>query len=281
MFRTLSPRETEFHYGKQRSEWLNVSAAAASCSRPVPRSSPAPLSARRKPTPRTPRSAFTAPPSTVTRPPCTTPTSPSAHQPWPVVLLLQGANVGRAAYAGFARKVASYGFVVVVPDHTRVIFGVPGLYADGAEATWTVTWATAENARTGSPLRTRSTPARSCSPGTRSAARPASACPRACPRHRSRTCRSRRRRSSRRPRSTARTTPSPARRSSRRSPTPSRSRSSRAPPTASAARPTASAPTRSCRAAEAVRQRHRRQPLRHHRHPEPGRRPARGVPADP
>ncbi|MFC5001156.1 alpha/beta hydrolase family protein [Dactylosporangium cerinum] len=80
------------------------------------------------------------------------PNTSSPHQPWPVVLLLQGANVGRANYAGFARKVASYGFVVVVPDHTRVIFGVPGLYADGAEATWTVAWAAAENARAGSPL---------------------------------------------------------------------------------------------------------------------------------
>ena len=83
------------------------------------------------------------------------PVTSSAHQPWPVVLLLQGANVGRANYAGFARKVASYGFVVVVPDHTRVIFGVPGLYADGAEATWTVAWAAAENARTGSPVKGR------------------------------------------------------------------------------------------------------------------------------
>src|SRR5687767_11722473 len=81
------------------------------------------------------------------------PNTSSPHQPWPVVLLLQGANVGRANYAGFARKVASYGFVVVVPDHTRVIFGVPGLYADGAEATWTVAWAAAENARTGSPVK--------------------------------------------------------------------------------------------------------------------------------
>ncbi|MET7394044.1 hypothetical protein ABZS66_11165 [Dactylosporangium sp. NPDC005572] len=80
------------------------------------------------------------------------PHTSSPHQPWPVVLLLQGAAVGRANYAGFARKVASYGFVVVVPDHTRVLFGVPGLYADGAEATWTVAWAAAENARTGSPL---------------------------------------------------------------------------------------------------------------------------------
>lgn len=86
------------------------------------------------------------------------PNTSSPHQPWPVVLLLQGADVGRANYAGFARKVASYGFVVVVPDHTRVIFGVPGLYADGAEAAWTVAWAAAENARTGSPVKGRLDP---------------------------------------------------------------------------------------------------------------------------
>ncbi|WP_051366695.1 alpha/beta hydrolase family protein [Hamadaea tsunoensis] len=75
-----------------------------------------------------------------------------AHDPWPVVLLLQGANVGRAQYAQFAAKVAGYGFAVVVPDHFQVLYGQPGLYATGDEAAWTVAWAGAENTRTGSPL---------------------------------------------------------------------------------------------------------------------------------
>lgn len=80
------------------------------------------------------------------------PVTGSPHDPWPVVLLLQGANVDKSHYAGYARKVASYGFVVVVPNHYQVLFGQPGLYATGAQAGWTVTWAQAENARTGSPL---------------------------------------------------------------------------------------------------------------------------------
>lgn len=73
----------------------------------------------------------------------------------PVALLLQGANVGRSAYAEYARAVAGYGFVVVVPDHHRVIFGQPGLFAEGAQASWTVAWARNEDARSASPLRGR------------------------------------------------------------------------------------------------------------------------------
>ncbi|MEV4415811.1 hypothetical protein [Catellatospora sp. NPDC049609] len=80
------------------------------------------------------------------------PVTGSPHDPWPVVLLLQGANVDKSQYAGYARKVASYGFVVVVPNHYQLLFGQPGLYATGAQAGWTVTWAQAENARAGSPL---------------------------------------------------------------------------------------------------------------------------------
>ncbi|GAA3222168.1 alpha/beta hydrolase family protein [Actinocorallia longicatena] len=70
----------------------------------------------------------------------------------PVALLLQGANVGKANYKKFATAVASYGFVVVVPDHQRFVFGTPGLYAEASEASSTVAWAAQENVRTGSPL---------------------------------------------------------------------------------------------------------------------------------
>ncbi|TDC75873.1 hypothetical protein [Actinomadura sp. 7K507] len=70
----------------------------------------------------------------------------------PVALLLQGANVDKAAYAGYARAVADYGFVVVVPNHTRTLFGQTGLFAEQAQANWTVTWMEAEDGRAGSPL---------------------------------------------------------------------------------------------------------------------------------
>lgn len=70
----------------------------------------------------------------------------------PVALLLQGANVDKSAYAGYARAVADYGFVVVVPNHTRTFFGQTGLFAEQAQAAWTVTWMNAEDGRAGSPL---------------------------------------------------------------------------------------------------------------------------------
>lgn len=80
------------------------------------------------------------------------PVTSSPHDPWPVVLLLQGANVDKSAYSQFATKVAGYGFVVVVPNHFQVLFGQPGLFVTGLQASWTVAWATAENATGGSPL---------------------------------------------------------------------------------------------------------------------------------
>ncbi|WP_328476593.1 hypothetical protein OHA21_22285 [Actinoplanes sp. NBC_00393] len=70
----------------------------------------------------------------------------------PVALLLQGANVDKSHYSAFATKLASYGFVVVVPNHTRSLFGVSGLYPEGAQAGWTVDWAEAEDDNAASPL---------------------------------------------------------------------------------------------------------------------------------
>ncbi|MCF2531556.1 alpha/beta hydrolase family protein [Yinghuangia soli] len=77
---------------------------------------------------------------------------PAAGADLPVALLLQGANVGRAHYEAYARIVASHGFAVVVPDHTRIIFGVPGLYPVQEQAARTVLWAKAENATATGPL---------------------------------------------------------------------------------------------------------------------------------
>ncbi len=73
----------------------------------------------------------------------------------PVALLLQGANVGKAYYSVYASTLASYGFVVAVLDHTRSLFGVSGLYPEGAQAGWTVDWAEAEDDNAASPLHGR------------------------------------------------------------------------------------------------------------------------------
>ncbi|MDL4813240.1 alpha/beta hydrolase family protein [Actinomadura opuntiae] len=73
----------------------------------------------------------------------------------PVALLLQGANVSRSAYSAYARAVTGYGFVVVVPDHRRVIYGQSGLFPEEAQASWTVAWARDEDARAASPLKGR------------------------------------------------------------------------------------------------------------------------------
>lgn len=72
--------------------------------------------------------------------------------PFPVALLLQGAEVGRAHYAGAAGRVAAYGFVVVVPDHQSFGFAGPGLYAEQSEAAEVMAHMTAENASTASPV---------------------------------------------------------------------------------------------------------------------------------
>ncbi|WP_410812212.1 alpha/beta hydrolase family protein [Micromonospora sp. 067-2] len=83
------------------------------------------------------------------------PVTSRRHTPWPVVLLLQGANVDKANYRAVARRVAAYGFVVVVPNHQRVIAGRAGLFVVGEQAGWTVDWAAGINSSPGSPLRGR------------------------------------------------------------------------------------------------------------------------------
>ncbi|MGW0364668.1 alpha/beta hydrolase family protein [Streptomyces sp. NPDC002990] len=77
----------------------------------------------------------------------------------PVVLLQQGANVDKSHYEGYARTVAAFGFAVVVPNHLRSVFGVPGLWASADQSLTTVAWSKAENTRTGSPLAGRLDPA--------------------------------------------------------------------------------------------------------------------------
>lgn len=69
--------------------------------------------------------------------------------PFPIALLLQGANVARAHYAPFANGVASYGFVVVVPDHA----GLLGLYAEQSEVPAVLGAMKAEDQRADSPVK--------------------------------------------------------------------------------------------------------------------------------
>ncbi|WP_299491625.1 alpha/beta hydrolase [Acaryochloris sp. IP29b_bin.137] len=45
--------------------------------------------------------------------------SDPAAKPFPVALLLQGANVDKSHYSEYAKVVASYGFVVVIPNNLR------------------------------------------------------------------------------------------------------------------------------------------------------------------
>jgi len=73
----------------------------------------------------------------------------------PVALLLQGADVDRDEYATYARTVASYGFVVVVPNHWRLVFVDYGLFSHQGQAIQTAIWAHVENANPFSPLRNR------------------------------------------------------------------------------------------------------------------------------
>jgi len=76
----------------------------------------------------------------------------AADRRHPVALLLQGANVSRANYARYARATASYGFIVVVPDHSRLVFGVPMLFAEEKQVTDAAAWMTVEDTRAGSPV---------------------------------------------------------------------------------------------------------------------------------
>ena len=73
----------------------------------------------------------------------------------PVALMLQGAQVGRAHYSAYARAVAAYGFIVVVPDHKRLLFFDNDFYPEQKQAADTVAWMKAEDDRTGSPLKSK------------------------------------------------------------------------------------------------------------------------------
>ena len=70
----------------------------------------------------------------------------------PFALLLQGANVDKSFYKGFASTVAGYGFVVVVPNHESNFIVESGLFAEEKELNDILAFMISENATSTSPL---------------------------------------------------------------------------------------------------------------------------------
>ena len=71
---------------------------------------------------------------------------------FPFALLLQGANVDKSFYSEFARVVAGFGFIVVVPNHKSNMILTKGLYAEESEVNEVLAFMESENARANSPL---------------------------------------------------------------------------------------------------------------------------------
>lgn len=70
----------------------------------------------------------------------------------PVALLLQGAKVNRNFYSQYAATVASYGFIVVTPNHRRLNFFDTNYYTSTSQIGETLSWMATENALATSPL---------------------------------------------------------------------------------------------------------------------------------
>jgi dienelactone hydrolase len=76
---------------------------------------------------------------------------------FPIALLLQGALVDKADYANFASQVASYGFIVVVPNHERTLTAptgqtITGLFPEQRQVNDVLNWMAAEDANPHSPI---------------------------------------------------------------------------------------------------------------------------------
>jgi dienelactone hydrolase len=76
---------------------------------------------------------------------------------FPVVLLLQGALVDKADYSNFATIVASYGFVVVVPNNERTLVAptgqsVTGFFPEQQQVNDVLAYMVAEDANPASPV---------------------------------------------------------------------------------------------------------------------------------
>jgi dienelactone hydrolase len=76
---------------------------------------------------------------------------------FPIALLMQGALVDKADYANFASQVASYGFIVVVPNHERTLTAptgqtITGLFPEQRQVNDVLNWMVAEDANPHSPI---------------------------------------------------------------------------------------------------------------------------------
>ena len=75
-------------------------------------------------------------------------------QKFPSALLLPGSRVDTSYYSEFAKIVASYGFTVVVPEHTRSLpdFEFSGLLPEASQINHVLEFMVAENANPDSPI---------------------------------------------------------------------------------------------------------------------------------
>nr|WP_199302399.1 alpha/beta hydrolase [Coleofasciculus sp. FACHB-129] len=73
---------------------------------------------------------------------------------FPIALLLQGANVDKSNYTNFASTVASYGFVVVVPNHQKSLpeLGFTGLLPETSQLNAVLAQMVKENSNSTSPV---------------------------------------------------------------------------------------------------------------------------------
>jgi hypothetical protein len=76
---------------------------------------------------------------------------------FPIALLLQGALVDKADYANFASQVASYGFIVVVPNNERTLTAptgqtITGLFPEQRQVNEVLEWMQAEDVNPDSPI---------------------------------------------------------------------------------------------------------------------------------
>ena len=84
--------------------------------------------------------------------------SNNTTEEFPIALLLQGALVDKSDYSSFARQVASYGFVVVVPNHLRTLTNpmtgqtVIGFFPEQQQVNDVLAYMVAENSNPSSPV---------------------------------------------------------------------------------------------------------------------------------
>lgn len=82
------------------------------------------------------------------------PSNNQNHIEFPIALLLQGANVDKSNYSNFASIVASYGFIVVVPNHEKSLpeLNLTGLFAETSQIDAVLAQMSAENSNPASPI---------------------------------------------------------------------------------------------------------------------------------